>query len=142
MSIIRMYVAASAATAAVASIDIPADGVIRAITMGVSIYDATPVTGEGASAQLSFLSSPQYAANDVRGTLCDVRNQPAHVAAAITLSNGGTPFCVMTPIAVHVAAGERVYLHCTPEGSVVATAVAYLFIDDGIDVARAQVRRR
>jgi len=140
MSIIKMYVAASAATYAVAAIDIPANGKIRTISMGLAISDATPVTVEGAVAELSFNSTPQYATNDVRGSLCQVRAQPIFVDAA-RIAMAGVPFAILTPIEVPVNAGERVFLHLTPDGSVSATCVAYLFIDDGLDSNKA-VRRR
>lgn len=141
MSIIKMNVTAAAAALVSVSIDVPADGVIRTIAMGSSFTDASPVTNEGFTAELSFLSTPQFTANDVRGSLCQVSQRPVFVdAARIVLS--GVPFCILTPIAILVSAGERIFLHLTPEGSVAAGALAYLFIDDGLDVARAQVRRR
>lgn len=141
MSIIKLFAAVGAGVSGSVSIDVPAKGVIRTVTLGVSVFDATPVTGEGANAELSFLSTSQFNVNDARGSICQVRQAPMHVAAAITLQ-GGTPFCVITPVAIVVAAGERIFLHLAGEGSTAANAVGYLFIDDGIDVARAQVRRR
>lgn len=142
MSIIKMYVTASAATLASASIDIPANGIIRTITMGMFNYDTAPGTSnEQTAAELTFLSSPQYSSNDVRGSLCQI-SSGLFFADAARLSLSGDPFCILTPIAIKVMAGERVYLHCTPGGSAVASVIAYLFIDDGIDVARAQTRRR
>jgi hypothetical protein len=136
-----MFVATAAGTSVSSNIDIPANGIIRVVTMGLDIEDASPVTGEGGSAELTFLSSNQLTVNDSRGSICQV-SQKTGFADAARLVLAGTPFCVLTPIAIKVAAGERIYLHAVSEGSVLTTAVAYLFIDDGIDVARAQVRRR
>jgi hypothetical protein len=142
MSIIKLYTVSTAGVLATASVDIPANGIIRTITVGLFNYDTAPGTSNEQSAgELSFLSAPQYASNDVRGSLCQVA-AGLYFADAARLALAGTPFCILTPIAVKVAAGERVYLHVTSGGSAVASAVSYLFIDDGIDVARAQVRRR
>jgi len=141
MSIIKMSLSVSAAAAGVAQIDIPAKGVIRLLSMGMSLSDATPLTGEGATFELSFLSVATFTTNDARGSLCQIHYSPFHVAAAI-IAMAGDPFCILTPIAVEVAAGERMFLHGLPVGSAVASCQAYIYVDDGIDVARAQVRRR
>lgn len=142
MSIIKMAGSVTGITASSVSIDVPAKGVIRTIALGAVFADASPVTGEGLTVELSFLSTNQFSTNDARGSLCQVAQVPVFVdAARIALS--GTPICILTPIAIEVAAGERVFMHMVGGGaSVVVTAVAYLFIDDGIDVARAQTRRR
>lgn len=145
MSIIKMHVLQTGVGESSAMIDVPKDGVIRTITLGIEISDTAPATTDVGRAELSFLSSNQIGVNDARGSLCEVDHQFAHVNLAATLATiamSGTPFCILTPIAVKVAAGERIYLHVTATGSLVAAASAYLFIDDGIDVARAQTRRR
>jgi hypothetical protein len=142
MSIIKMFNTVTGVTSAATSIDIPAKGIIRLITLGALFADASPVIGEGMTAELSFLSTAQYTTNDARGSLCQVAQAVSFAdAARIVLS--GTPFCLLAPIAIIVNAGERIFLHAVGGGaSVVISASAYLFIDDGIDVARAQVRRR
>lgn len=142
MSIIKMAGTVTGTTFASVAVDIPAKGVIRSITLGAVFADGSPVTAEGLTVELSFLSTPQFTTNDARGSLCQVAQIPVFVDAA-RIAMSGTPICVLTPIAIDVAAGERIYMHMVGGGaSVVVTAVAYLFIDDGIDVARAQVRRR
>ncbi len=141
MSIIKMYLSVSAATAASASIDVPASGSIRAITMGMQMTDASPVSAEGAFFELSFLSGATFTTNDARGSLCQVSRRAFFVDAAREAVEG-SGFCVVTPIDVKVAAGERIFLHGLPEGSVVAACVVYIYVDDGIDVGRAQIRRR
>jgi len=145
MSIIKMSITtgATATTVATASIDVPADGTIRAITLGMSFQDATPAISDALSAELTFLSTPQFLTNDARGSLCQTGfNVAFQDAARLVLQ--GVPFCVLTPIAVAVAAGERIFLHIQASGAddIDGTATAYLFIDDGLDVGRAQIRRR
>ena len=141
MSVIKLYVASSGTSLTSASIDIPADGVITALTVGMQIEDASPVITEGATAELSFLSSQTFATNDARGSLCQVARATAFADAA-RLVIEGSGFCVLTPIRVPVNAGERIYLHVQADGSVVATAVAYLFVEDGLDQARPRIARR
>ena len=142
MSVIKMFNNGTGVTVVSTQIDIPADGVIRSIAMGMQFEDASPATGEGAQVELSFLSVNTFAVNDARGSLCTV-NHVVVFADAARIVMSGTPFCILTPIAVSVAAGERIFMHGVGD-SVSATwlATAYLFVDDGIDVARAQVRRR
>ena len=141
MSVIKMYVASSGTALTSASIDVPADGIITAITLGLQIEDASPVITEGSVAEVSFLSSQTFATNDARGSLCAVGRATAFADAA-RLVIEGSGFCVLTPIHVPVNAGERIYLHIQSDGSVVATAVAYLFVSDGLDQARPRITRR
>lgn len=143
MSIIKMFVqGVGVTTLQSASIDVPAKGFIRTITLGLAFQDASPAIKEGALAELSFLSTAQFTSNDGRGSLCQVNARTVFQDAA-RLGIAGVPFCVLTPVAVAVNAGERIYLHGQADAaSIDFQAVAYLFIDDGIDVARPQVRRR
>jgi hypothetical protein len=144
MSIIKMVTSSVGALTVVSSqIDIPAAGVIRTIAGGLTVtQDATPAAQDSVIAELSFLSTSTFTTNDARGSLCQVSWGLTFQDAARLITHG-VHFCVLTPIAVKVAAGERMFLHLQAnQTDIVANTVFYLFVDDGIDVARSQVRRR
>lgn len=140
MSIIRMQIQAVSTTVNTVGVDIPADGTIEAITMGQHMEDASPVTGEGARCQLSFLGE-MVQVNDSRGVLCDTAERTFFAdAARIALSGHG--FCVVTPISIPVNGGERLFLHAVCDSaSLIVDAVAFIFIRDKVD-ARPRIRRR
>ncbi len=140
MSVIKMYVDVAAATYEAAQIDLPADGTLYALHLMVSVSDATPASSEQVFAELSFISTPQYAANDSRGSLAQC-NIKTYFADAARLAISGNSEFSMTGLNVRLNAGERIYLHCTPEGSIAANAIAYLYIEDGMDQPRALRRR-
>lgn len=145
MSIIKMFSSTAAGAGNVlvsAQIDIPANGFIEAMSLGIAFSDATPTISTGCAAELSFLSQMSTTVNDARGVLLSANARIAFQDAARLILHG-VPFAIMTPIRVKVAAGERVFLHSicdVADQQVLATA--YLFVNDGIDVARAQTRRR
>jgi len=141
MSVIKMYVDVAAATYEAAQIDIPADGTLYAFNMQILVGDATPVNNESVFAELSFISSPQFASNDSRGSIGQVGVGGYQALAATTVIIDGAWTMAMSGLNIHLNAGERIYLHATPGGSITATVVAYMYIDDGMDQPRA-VRRR
>lgn len=145
MSVIKLFAAGLVGTLSSVSIDIPADGVIQTLTLGATIEsDAVFVDGEGVTAELSFLSSPTFTTNDVRGSLCQVRaNRSGGGAAAAWAASVAVPFCILSGIDVPVNAGERVFLHLQGVAGIASSsAVAYLFVKDGIDITSGRTPRR
>ncbi|MDO8649691.1 MAG: hypothetical protein Q7R81_08015 [Candidatus Peregrinibacteria bacterium] len=144
MSIIKMYATAAASTTLVsASIDIQKDGLIYCVTLGVSAAEAGAVSLSGnAIGELSFASVPSFTTHDVRSSICQVAAQFMGFTTTPGLGLPSVPLCVLSAVEIPVAAGERIFLHLqnnisTLDGS---TAIAYLFIRDGLD--RTPIRRR
>lgn len=144
MSVIKMYVSVTGSTAGNAAIDIPEDGIIDAVSLGCTGFNATPADGDYSHAEVSFMSVNSFGTNDVRGSLCTVSVGYAGAAAADGLkATPSVPFCMMNNLGVRVSAGERVYLHAINKNSdQQVLAVAYLFIRDKLDMARPAPRRR
>jgi len=140
MSVIKMYVDVAAATYEAAQIDIPADGTLYAVDLAMMVADASPATNESVFAELSFISTPQYAANDSRGSIAQVMVGTFFTDAA-RLAVHGAERMTLAGLNIKINAGERIYLHATPGGSLVATVLAYLFVEDGMDQPRALRRR-
>jgi len=146
VSIIKLYSAGAAGVWAPVSADVPLDGFITTVALGVVIgTNPAFVDGETAIAEMSFASTPQFAANDVRNSLCQ---------AAATIIGGGAalswmglpsvPFCVLTGLRVRIYAGEKLWLHGSMSAGLgTASATAYAYIEDSEDRAgRARVRSR
>jgi len=140
MSVIKMYVDVAAATYEAAQIDIPADGTLYAVHLQMMVADLGPASNESVFAELSFISTPQYASNDSRGSIAQVGVGTFFADAARLVAHGGEVFA-MSGLNIKLNAGERIYLHATPGGSLIATAVAYMYVEDGMDQPRALRRR-
>lgn len=141
MSIIKMYVDVASATYEAAQVDIPADGTLYAFHLGMMRTDATPVDNESVFCELSFISTPQYASNDARGSIGQVMLATFEMLEATTFGVNGPNNVFLSGLDIRLNAGERIYLHATPGGSIVATAFAYMYIHDGLDQPRAARRR-
>mgnify|MGYP001610097879 CR=1 FL=1 len=145
MTVYKMFASAAGVTTVVsASIDIQNDGIIEAITLGVtSRDDATTSIPYNVVAEVSFGSTNTFSTNDARASLCQAAIHHEATTTTPALGNIGVPFCVIPGLSVKVAAGERIFLHCQASSAAleVANAVAYLFVRDGQDALPERRRR-
>ncbi len=145
MSVYKMFVTESASAAVVtASIDIQKDGVINCITLGVLSVEAGATSiAYTVSAEVSFSGTPAFTTNDIRNSLCQasVRCNPYTTTPAAEIPS--IPFCVIPALQVPVSAGERIHLHIQSSTASLdsASAVAYLFVVDGLESRRSDRRR-
>lgn len=145
MSIIKLYGVGAAGVWASASADVPLDGYITTVALGVSITQNPALAdAEAAIAELSFASTPQFTANDVRNSLCQASAVMAGGgAAAAIVGLPSVPFCVLTGLHVRIYAGEKIWLHGQLTATIGgASAVGYVYIEDNEDRGRARVRTR
>lgn len=117
---------AGAVTDDIAAIDIPDDGIIRAI--GGALYGiyATPATGSiQILSEISFLSTNQFGANDSRGTLAGLV-----VAGTILSTEGGYNLSefgnIVFPDGIPINAGERIHLHGSSSAANLTAVASYL----------------
>jgi len=144
MSVIRMYLSSIVAGALVEGVDVPQDGTIEGITLGLgTVKGGLSVDGDGCSAEVTFGSQSGFTVHDSRVSLCTVGNYyVSAVSASVNNGNNNNPFCTLTPLSVPVSAGERIFLHTLQVGSLASyVAIAYLFIRDGA-VNRTRIRNR
>lgn len=122
----------------IASLDIQMDGEIKSIHMtcranGVNAAD------EGMVAEISFLSTNTFGANDARGSLMMIQTNVG------LLTSGMGPSAINASISsleIPVAAGERVHMHISDFGTLTGRdAHAYLYVQDK-GIARIPGRRR
>ncbi len=122
---------------AVAQIDIPQDGVLRAIDWDMRVdLDADL---ELADAELSFIATSQLTTNDTRGRISSVG-----IMAAILTSVGASVASVQKfvgPFELMVSGGERLFLHVVTTAGVIGGVRASLHFDGGATVARRSQRR-
>jgi len=124
---------------AIASLDIPQDGVITGIDWdGRADVDAD---GEVIEAELSFIATAQFGTNDVRGRL-------SSVGAQISLTTSGVAHTSLQkfvgPTEIPVAGGERLHLHLNATAGLSSTIRVNIHLDVGRsrDVRRRSARRR
>lgn len=144
MSVIKLLNRSLTPGDSAVAIDIPQDGTIEAVSLGIGIIGGTAVldVGDGASAEVSFASQAGFETHDTRNSLCTVGAWVSELASAFHDGGGhNNPFCSITPINVPVNAGERVWLHVTHVGAGLYVAIAYLFVKDGA-VNRTRIRNR
>lgn len=145
MSVIKLYGAGGAGVWVSVSADIPLDGYISTVALGVSMTQNPALAdAESAIAEISFASTAQFTANDVRNSLCQASAVLAGGgAAAAIVGLPSVPFCVLTGLHVRVYAGEKLWLHGQVTATVSgASAVGYIYIEDNEDRGRARVRTR
>ncbi len=146
MSVIKMYGPASAGAEVTVSIDVPADGILDSLSLGVTVDDDTAMDGapKSLSAEVSFMSSSTFVTNDARGSLCTVTAAMFGqvVTDLIMLGPTSVPFCILNNLNIRLNAGERIYMHIlSSDPDIPGRAAAYLFINDNVD-GRARTRRR
>jgi hypothetical protein len=122
----------------IAQIDIPQDGIIRAIEWSMLVnLDAD---GESSVAEISFIATNQLAQNDVRGRISSVGVGILAVLSAV----GGHTGQVNTfngPFELIVAGGERLFMHALSTAGVLGSIRTTLHFDGGAATTRRSQRR-
>lgn len=137
MTIYKLF--ADALGDSVGSLDIQIDGTITSVMMTGSAA-GQDVLNDGWQAEVSFLSTNTFAANDVRGSIMTVQSR----FGVLSTEGGHNSAINMTSGAVKipVSAGERVHLHLAEFGTLTARQVhCYLYVEDK-GTARIPGRRR
>ncbi len=140
IQLITMYALMAATANAVAQVDIPEDGAIVGVdwTMAMSsgLLDA-----DSMAAQLSFISTAQFATNDARGAI-------SHIAIGVgTLTTSGVAGVTANKFVsfiepLTVASGERLYLHSKESGTAQVDCWAIIHLKTRIGTVRRSQRRR
>jgi len=138
LEIIGMYAAITGGTEdAVAQIDIPQSGIIRAIDWDVKAdMDAD---SEFLNVEFSFIAVNQLSINDVRGRISSLSTQVAVLTAVGLNSVGINKF--VGPFELMVAGGERMYIHSVTTAGVTGSIRLNLHFDGGATVTRRSARR-
>jgi len=122
---------------AIASVDIPQDGVITGIDWDVrGDLDAD---GEEMECELSFIATNQITSNDVRG-----RISSASMEMSITTSGIGV-FSIQKfvgPIDLPVAGGERLYIHVVSTAGVTGAVRVNIHLEVGSRTSTRRSARR
>lgn len=125
----------------IASIDIPNDGVITAVLLQIRQISGMDAADDNIEFELSFLSSNTFGSNDTRGVIAGMS-----VSQQFLTSGGGigATNLHLGSLNIEVAAGERIHIHGNASAGNAGTAIAFLFIDDGIGIGgvRPRIRRR
>ena len=134
MSIYKLY--GTGVTDNIASLDIVADGVIKAVAIALeSDIDADLETSR---VEVSFSSSSGFTANDTKSSFATARLSCSDTGtAASNKLNSANIF--MGNINVPVKQGERIYLHGA--GTSVTACTVYLYVEDRIGAGRQGGRR-
>ncbi len=122
---------------AIAQIDIPQNGVLRAVDWDMRVELDADL--EVADAELSFIATSQLTTNDTRGRISSVSSMVALVTAV------GASVSVIQkwvgPFELMVSGGERLFLHVVTTSGVVGAARLNLHFDGGATVTRRSQRR-
>jgi len=122
---------------AIAQIDIPQDGVIRAIDWDMRVDLDTDL--EVADAELSFIATSQLTTNDTRGRISSVSSMVAILTAVGASVSVVQKF--VGPFELMVSGGERMFLHAVTSSGVVGAVRLNLHFDGGAIVTRRSARR-
>jgi hypothetical protein len=136
MTIYKLY--ANASGDSVASLDVQLDGEIMALHMSAQAIGVN-AADEGVTAELSFLSTNTFNANDVRGSLMIV----SVVSGMLTSGMGKmADNSQISSLEIPLNAGERIHLHVLDIGTLTGRSCqAYLYVRDK-GVSRTPGRRR
>lgn len=120
---------------ALASIDVPQDGLLMSCTMSLDF--AGDADGDNVEASVSF-GSTSTSANDSRQVICVG-------VGSVQLTTSGTTqlgqnWNVTFANGIPVAAGERIFIHIIASASLTSSLTALLCFS--FDESRAQMRRR
>lgn len=123
----------------VASIDVPADGELMAVSG--TLIAAGAAADDAATAELSFLSTSQIDVNDARGSILQVRKATGAVTTSGQTGNSQQISISFPGGGIPVAAGERIHMHTAATGGVTPTGIfdMYFSLKGG---GRPAMRRR
>jgi hypothetical protein len=94
---------------------------------------------DGSAAELSFLSSSQFADNDTTGSILGLECAQGF----LTTGGGQVRAAQYVPMDVPVNSGERIFLHIQVRGSPTEVLTrAWIFIEEKPGSSRARVARR
>jgi len=138
LEIIGMYgLLAGGTQDALAQIDIPQDGVLRAVDWDMSAnLDAD---AEFVRAELSFIATGQATQNDIRGRITSI-GTIATVLTAVGVNHVSIQKFV-GPFELMVAGGERLYINASSTAGVDGDIRLNLHFDGGATVTRRSARR-
>jgi hypothetical protein len=113
--ILKMYWTSATTGSAATSLVIPQNGVITSVAWGLVGKAGAGVDGV-LMYELSTASISTITTNDTPGNSIDTATGAANIS-------GGTwpTFMLKTVLAIPVAAGDRLYIHCYASGTAVAT---------------------
>lgn len=137
VDVIGMYGTSTGGVAnAIASVDIPMDGVIVGIDWDANV--TMDADNEVFDAEFSFIATNQLATNDVRGRI-------SSISAAMTITTSGITLVSIQKwlgsFDLVVAGGERVYVHVVATSGVVSVVRLNIFYDASGTVRRSARRR-
>ncbi len=121
--LIQMYYS-GAANEAAATIDVPDDGVIKAVFFSLIAGDIA-IDGDLLRAQLSFGSTRAMTSNDARQVICNAAMQFELVGAGANLLNSSMHKEIYFDDGISVQGGERLYLHFLAGGTPPAVDICY-----------------
>ncbi len=138
LEVIGMYATIAGGTEnAIAQVDVPQDGVLRAIDWDLNMnFDADD---EAAQIELSFIATNQATQNDVRGRISSISSR-ATVLTAVGINSVSVQKFV-GPFELMVSGGERLYLHSAATAGVTGDMRCNLHFDGGAAVTRRSARR-
>lgn len=122
---------------ALSQIDIPQDGIIRAVDWDA--YVNLDADLETAAFELSFIATSQVNTNDTRGRISSIGVMCIVVSATSAYLNSLQKF--VGPFELVVAGGERLFLHSAAAAGVTGVVRANLHFDGGAAVTRRSARR-
>jgi hypothetical protein len=133
MSFIKLFAAGAGITTVIsAAIDVPLDGTITSVLLGIAVQNNASLNAEGLTAEVSFASTPSFTTHDVRNSLgmCSLNFVTSPVGAP-GLGVPGFPFFVAHNLEIATFAGERIYLHLQAAGTIDNfSSVGYIHIKD------------
>lgn len=126
-------------TNSAASIDIPQDGVIESVLMGINPQQMDATTDQ-VRIELSFGGTNSFDVNDARISIAE------HIVSQNFLTSGGGGggnTVHLSGLDIPVAGGERVHMHTVVSNGPTGSAYAYLYFRaSGRSPARRSQRRR
>lgn len=134
----KLYATVSSTTDAAATLDIAADGSIYAVSFACG-GQGNDALNDGFAIELSFASVSGFGTNDTRASFAGCRSYQGF------LTSGGGPTSVnMTVPDLHipVAAGERLFMHISIQGTSSVIATAWIYVMDYGGPGRPSRRRR
>lgn len=136
MTIYKLY--AAVATDDAASLDIQMDGTIKSMLM-TARWQGVDAINEGGMAEMSFLSTNTFSANDARGSLMLIQSISGLLTSGMLQTAVNQS---LSSLEIPVAAGERIHLHIVNNGTITTVEVhGYLFVEDK-GIQRVPGRRR
>jgi hypothetical protein len=132
VSVYKLYSATVAE--ATASVDVVKTGKIVGVQWAVA--GDLDADGENFAAELSFSSASGISTNDTKSSFSAIRQQNGLLTSG-AIATGVNVFFPLPDVLI--SEGERVYLHTS--GTAI-TVTAYIWVEDGLDIAGRQRRLR